>query len=240
MVRTVKTMKLGEDPKLDQAVFLWFKQKRAEGIPISGHILCEKAVELSKLLRPDSNFKASSGWRWWFCQRHGIRELSLQGEKLDADTDAAKKFIPEFKNVCEKRGLSLNQIFNCDETGLNFRLLPQSTLASSFEKSAAGRKKSMEQVTLKVCSNATGTIKLPIHLIGKAKKPRCFKGTNMDLLPVKYSGQANAWLTCELFHSWFHDNFVPHVRKELSAMKEEPKAVLVLDTIARHIQKLLS
>ena len=25
--RTVKTMKLGEDPKLDQAVFLWFKQK---------------------------------------------------------------------------------------------------------------------------------------------------------------------------------------------------------------------
>ena len=89
VVRTVKTMKLVEDPTLDQAVFLWFKQKRAEGIPISGHIICEKTVELSKLLQPDSNFKASSGWRWRFCQRHGIRELSLHGEKLDADTDAS-------------------------------------------------------------------------------------------------------------------------------------------------------
>ena len=234
LVRTVKIMKLGEDPKLDQAVFLWFKQKRAEGIPISGHILCEKAAELSKLLLPDSNFKASSGWKWRFCQRHGIRQLSLQGEKLDADTDAAKKFIPELKKVCKKQDLSLNQIFNCDETGLNFRLLPQSTLASSFEKSAAGRKKSKERVTLNVCSNASGTIKLPIHLIGKAKRPRCFKGQNMDLLPVKYSGQTNAWMTCELFHSWFHNNFVPYVRKELVAMKEEPKAVLVLDNCSAH------
>lgn len=233
-VRTVKTMKLSEDPKLDQAVLVWFKQKRAEGIPISGGLLCEKAVELSKILRPESNFKASSGWRWRFCQRHGIRELSLQGEKLDANTDAAKKFVPEFKEVCEKRNLSLNKIFNCDETGLNFRLLPQSTLASSFEKSAAGRKKSKERVTLNVCSNATGTIKLPIHLIGKAKKPRCFKGQNMDLLPVKYSGQTNAWMTSELFHSWFHDDFVPTVRKELVAMKEEPKAVLVLDNCSAH------
>ena len=93
VVRTVKTMKLGEDCTLDQAVFLWFKQKRAEGIPISGHIICEKAVELSKLLRPDSNFKASSGWRWQFCQRHDIRELSLQGERRDADTDAAKNLF---------------------------------------------------------------------------------------------------------------------------------------------------
>ena len=64
LVRTVK--KLGEDPKLDQAVFLWFKQKRAEGIPTSGHILCEKAAKLSKLLLPDVNFKASSGWKWQF------------------------------------------------------------------------------------------------------------------------------------------------------------------------------
>ena len=38
---------------------------------------------------------------------------------------------------------------NCDETGLNFRLLPDVTLASSFEKSADGRKKPVKiRVTL--------------------------------------------------------------------------------------------
>lgn len=75
--------------------------------------------------------------------------------------------------------LSLHQIFNCDETGLNFCLLPQSSIASSFEQSADGRKKSMDRVTLNDCSNASGSIKLPVHVIGNAKKPRCFKGTNM-------------------------------------------------------------
>ena len=52
----------------------------------------------------------------------------------------------------------LNQVFNCDETGLNFRLMPNVTLAASFEKSAAGRKKSKERITLNLCSNASDTI----------------------------------------------------------------------------------
>lgn len=44
MVKKAKSMKIGKDEKLDQAVFLWFNQKRAERVPISGFILCEKAV----------------------------------------------------------------------------------------------------------------------------------------------------------------------------------------------------
>ena len=31
-----KVMKLGKDEEHDKAVFLWFKQKREEGIPITG------------------------------------------------------------------------------------------------------------------------------------------------------------------------------------------------------------
>ena len=41
-------------------------------------------------------------------------------------------------------------------------------------------------------------------------------------------------MTCELFYSWFHNNYVPYVRKELVAMKEEPTAVLVLDNCLVH------
>ena len=32
----------------------------------------------------------------------------------------------------------------------------------------------------------------------------------MDLLPVKYSGQTNAWNTCDKFYTWFHNDFVPY------------------------------
>ncbi len=50
MSRKAKVMKLGDDEKLDQAVYIWFKQKRMEGVIVSGQILCEKALDLSKRL----------------------------------------------------------------------------------------------------------------------------------------------------------------------------------------------
>ena len=42
----------------------------------------------------------------------------------------------------------------------------------------------------------------------------------MGLLPVKYCGQKNAWMTANLFHDWFHHQFVPHVRKKLMSWRE--------------------
>lgn len=59
-------MKLGDDHRLDQAVYLWFKQKRMEGVSISGPMLCEKALQLSKSLHDETTFTASEGCRWSF------------------------------------------------------------------------------------------------------------------------------------------------------------------------------
>ena len=58
-----KTMKLASDTKLDDALYLWFAQKRSQGEPISGPILMAKALELNEKVNPgDDKFKASSGW----------------------------------------------------------------------------------------------------------------------------------------------------------------------------------
>ena len=43
--RPVKIMKMGRDQELEMAVFLWFKQKREEGIPITGIVLAIHAVQ---------------------------------------------------------------------------------------------------------------------------------------------------------------------------------------------------
>ena len=64
------------------------------------------------------------------CKRHGIQSLSVQGEKLSVDKEAADHY----------------QVFNCDETGLNFPILPDITMATSFEKTNDGRKKAKEHV----------------------------------------------------------------------------------------------
>ena len=99
MKRPTKRLRIGKDEELEQTLFLWFKQKREDGIPISGPILQTKAWDIFKKLHPESSeqFAASNGWLWRFCQCHGIMQLSLQGEKLSADHQAAEEFIPKFR-----------------------------------------------------------------------------------------------------------------------------------------------
>ena len=59
-----KTMKAAQDKKLDEAVAMWFMQKRSEGVPISGPILTAKALQFHMKLYPDGGeeLKASTGW----------------------------------------------------------------------------------------------------------------------------------------------------------------------------------
>ena len=40
----------------------------------------------------------------------------------------------------------------------------------------------------------------------------------MELLPVIYSSQRNAWMTATLFHEWFHNCFVPRICRELAPL----------------------
>ena len=124
-------------------------------------------------------------------------------------------------------------MFNCDESGLYYKLLPEKSLAAQFEKSADGRKTHKERVTISACSNATGSIKLPLLLIGKSKNPCCLN-IPRDSLPVEYASQSNAWVNSPIFLNWFHHSFVPFVRKKLIEMGLEPKAVLLLDNCSAH------
>ena len=97
-----------------------------------------------------------------------------------------------------------------------------------------GRKTKKDRVTINACANASGTIKLPLLMIGKSKNPRCFKHINRDNLPVHYCNQAIAWVDAEIFTEWFQEKFVPTVQKQLREMDVEPRAVLLLDNCSAH------
>ena len=53
-------------PDADKAVFLWFVQERAAGVPISGPVLMAKAALMYRKLHPEDEtcgkFKAGTGW----------------------------------------------------------------------------------------------------------------------------------------------------------------------------------
>lgn len=230
-----KTMKKATNDTLDYALYLWFTQKRSEGIPLSGPIIAEKALHFNAQLNGDASFRASSGWLEKFKLRHGIRQLNIEGEKMSAASD---EIISEFKDTFLKmiaeNGFTRDQVYNADKTGLNFKALPTKTLASYSEKYAPGFKMQKQRITAMCCANASGMDRIPLLLIGTARKPRCFKSINMATLPVHYYAQTSSWMTQAIFTDWFKKVFVPHVQAELKSKNLPPKAVLILNNAPSH------
>ncbi|CAH3978477.1 unnamed protein product [Pieris brassicae] len=99
--------------------------------------------------------------------------------------------------LCE--GYTTEEIFNADETGLFYNLTPDKTLKFKGEECKGG-KLSKTRITVLVAANMTGSCKRKLLVIGKAKKPRCFK--NIQSLPVTYENNTRSWMTSQIFEKW--------------------------------------
>lgn len=231
-----KTLKTGVYDDVEKATYLWFLQERSRGTPISGPIVREKALQFYHQLHGEGSdkFKASPGWLDNFKRRHGIRQLRVVGEALSAEVDRIQPFIEMLHKKIQDGGFAVEQLYNADETGLVWRLLPSKTLVSAQEKHASGGKSQKARITLLACANATGKHKLKPVLIGKYKKPRCFKNVDMKALPVHYVSQKNAWMDTDIFESWFHVEFIPTVKHHLQSLGLPCKAILLIDNCAAH------
>ena len=91
----------------------------------------------------------------------------------------------------------------------NIIYFPEKPWPHILKKEQTVEKRAKERITVDACANVTGSIKLPLLVIGKSAHPRCFKGMQMNSLPVTYKSQKNAWMNTAIFLSWFHDVFVP-------------------------------
>ena len=80
-----------------------------------------------------------------------------------------KKFQKEFEEFIETEELTEDQMYNADESGLFYRMLPNKTLASKLEESAKEYKKGKDRLTITACSNASGKYKFPLLSIRKSK-----------------------------------------------------------------------
>ncbi|XP_020843961.2 tigger transposable element-derived protein 2 [Phascolarctos cinereus] len=228
-------MKSSTYEELDRVMIEWFNQQRNEGIPVSGTICAKQAKFFFDALGMEGDFNASSGWLTRFKQRHGIPKVAGQGTKLSGgDETAASEFCCSFREFVEKENLQPEQIYSADQTGLFWKCLPSRTLAFETEHSTSGYRSSRERIIIMCCANATGLHKLNLCVVGKAKKPRSFKGTEPSNLPVSYFSQKGAWIERPVFRQWFDKNFVPQVRKNLKSKGLLEKAVLLLDFPPAH------
>lgn len=105
-----------------------------------------------------------------------------------------EQFKKTFQSFLEEEELTRDDVYNADETGLDWKSLPKKSLVSRQESAARDFKVSKEKVTAMTCANAAGTHRLSLLLIGK---PRCFK--NIINLPVTYKAQTSVRMDAKSF-----------------------------------------
>jgi hypothetical protein len=95
----------------------------------------------------------------------------------------------------------LRDQYNADETGIMWKLVPDSTLSARPVK---GVKVQKERITAHFACNADGSDKLPIWIIGQAANPRCFRAAkaNINSLGVEYRYNGTAWMNEIIFEEW--------------------------------------
>lgn len=120
--------------------------------------------------------------------------------------------------------------YNADETGMQWRALPNTSIVFKEEKEVRGFKICKERVTLMVCSNATGSHKIPMMVIGKSQKPRCFG----KKIPDNYYANKTAWMSSELFIRWYEDIFIPAVEDHQRRNGRVKPVILLLDNAPVH------
>lgn len=165
-----KTLHGPENSLLDQTLYAWFKERRAANEPVSGLMIQAQAQIVNKQINDPERFGETPGYVQRWDDRHGIHQLSVQGEKLSADEPAAKNFSADFQKLLKDYAYQLNQVYNADETGLYWKSLPTKMLVGSDERSVARAKKNKDRLTVMFCANITGSHKIPLLVIGKSKK----------------------------------------------------------------------
>ncbi|XP_023310790.1 jerky protein homolog-like [Anoplophora glabripennis] len=83
---------------------------------------------------------------------------------MSADISGSTDFQIKFLEMVEREKLTPEQVYNMDETGINFKMLPETTFLSSHEKSAPGFKKNKERITVAVIGHLKN-INLPIKAV---------------------------------------------------------------------------
>lgn len=144
------TLKKAEMPEMEMQLYRWFLAQRERNMPISGEMIKQKALNLCASLNI-SEFKASDGWLQRFKERYGVRFLKITGEKLSSQPELIAAFKERLKRVIQEHEFNEHQIYNADETGLYWRLLPDKTYVSLAEKSASGLKISKQRITFLGC-----------------------------------------------------------------------------------------
>ena len=132
-------------------------------------------------------FQASDGWLDKWKQRHNVTFKTVSEEEnavmLERTVSWSKTYLPTILSKYK-----LKDIYHVDVFGLFYQ---DKSLLDKVERCSGGKHSRVKPTGL-AAGNAIGE-KLPLFVIGKSAKPRCFSGVKS--LPCRYRSQKRAgWM----------------------------------------------
>ncbi len=158
--------------------------------------------------------------------RHKVNRVAWTGRSA-AIVEAAEGVAKLLERL---REFDVDCIYNFDETGLFYKFLPRRSYVTQYENKRTLRgtrqMSAKDRITAYVCTNADGSEKLRMAIIGTANNSRCFR---LGRPPVQYFSNKTTWSTAETFKKWFNYVFLPHVRSRTSK-----EVALLMDNANSH------
>lgn len=216
-----KRRRVEQWPELEKAVMDWIKHTEGEA-PISQEAIRYKAQQYWGHLYPnDPTPSFSNGWLYGFQTRNNIKSRKQHGEAASLAIDAANQMIKIRRLLTS---YSPQDIFNCDESGLYWKLYPDRSLST---RTLPGRKKDKARISILFACNSDGSERLPLWIIGKSKKPRPFTQAHIEpqSLGIQWRHNGKAWMTGEIFKEWL---------REFDKQMAGRNVILLMDNFSAH------
>ena len=208
-------------PLVEEALVIWVDNALKASLIITDDILSTKALSFAFLLKEDK-FKGSSGWLDNFKKRHNLKQYVIHGEAASAPLKDLETMRENLRQILKE--YSPQDIFNCDETGLFWKMKPCRTISN---EQTSGKKQSKDRVTILLTCNATGSEKLTPLFIHKYENPRVIKNIDKRTLPVEYYWNQKSWMQVSIWNDYIK-------KLDTKMRRQNRKIILLVDNAPTH------
>lgn len=210
-------------PILEQRVSDWLLSCQEAGEHKTGEAILRKAREIWPELNEYATLpmpQFSQGWLTKFKIRHSTRQsVGLDGV-LQAPPQDTRKEVKGLRSRCGE--FPEEDIYNMDETGLLWRKAPYEVIPPCGSPPLYRDK---SRVCLVICTNSTGSDRLPLWIVGHKQMPEALRQINFEAMECTWRHHRKAWMTTRIMTEWLLF-FYRHVG--------ERRVLLLLDNLPSH------
>lgn len=120
----MKVNRKGKYHDINKKVLKFIKELNTNNIPLSLFSIRMYALKATEKLKI-FDFRASNGWFHRLKKKYKFSNVKIIGESASADMLSAEEFINNIQQLLHD--FKQEDIYNCDETGLFWKLFPDST-----------------------------------------------------------------------------------------------------------------